>query len=94
MKADWNLQDGWHSLQEQIEEGQLFAALANATIPHVDTVGIAVTAVTVMKTGMSLHAYQEWHARWSNVKVFWVEKVWLKKITTNRAGSFGFGMNA
>ena len=98
MKADWNLHDGWQSLQEQVEEGQLFAALTNAAISDVDAVDIAVSVL--MKTGMFEHAYEEWHARadgskrWSDVKVLWAEKVQLKKITTNRAGNFGFGMNA
>ena len=82
-----NLQDGWQSLQEQIEEGQLLAALANAAIPDVDAVDIAVTVL--MKTGMFEHVYEEWYTRangtrrWSNVKVCWAEKVQLKKITTN-----------
>ena len=57
MKADWNLQDGWQALQERIEEGQLFAALANAAILDVDEVDIAVTVL--MKTGMFEHAYEE-----------------------------------
>ena len=81
-----------------MEEGQLFAALTNAAISDVDAVDIAVSVL--MKTGMFVHAYQEWHTRadgskrWSDVKVFWAEKMRLKKITTNRAGNFGFGMNA
>ena len=57
MKFDWNLQDGWQALQEQIEEGQLFAALTNAAIPDVDAVDIAVTVL--MKTGMFEQAVYE-----------------------------------
>ena len=57
MKADWNLHDRWQSLQEQVEEGQLFAALANAAISDVDAVDIAVSVL--MKTCMFEHAYKE-----------------------------------
>ena len=98
MKADWNLHDGWQALQEQVEEGQLFAALTNAAISDVDAVDIAISVL--MKTGMFEHAYEEWHARadgskrWNDMKTFWAEKIRLKRITTNRAGNFGFGMNA
>ena len=79
MKADWNLHDGWQALQEQVEEGQLFAALTNAAISDVDAVDIAVSVL--MKTGMFEHAYEEWHARanrskrWNDVKTFWAEKI-------------------
>jgi len=93
MKVSWNLQDGWQALPEQIEEGQLFAALTNVAIPGVDAVDMAVTVL--MNTGMSEHAYEEWHARangtkrWSYVKVFWTKKVQLKRITTKQAGNLG-----
>ena len=79
-----------------MEEGQLFAALTNAAISDVGAVAVSV----LMKTGMFEHAYEEWHARadgskrWNDVKTFWAEKIQLKRITTNRAGNFGFGMNA
>ena len=46
MKADWNLHDGWQALQEQVEEGQLFAALTNAAISDVDAVDIAVSVLS------------------------------------------------
>ena len=86
MKADWNLHDGWQSLQEQVEEGQLFAALTNAAISDVDAVDIAVSVL--MKTVMFEHVYEEWHTRadgskrWSEINFFLAEKVRLEKIAT------------
>ena len=49
MKADWNLHDGWQSLQEQVEEGQLFAALTNASISDVDAIDIAVSVLRMAR---------------------------------------------
>ena len=61
MKKTWQLHDGWLQLQQQIEEGQVFAAVIGQPIPDTDAVDMAITVL--MKTGLFPAAYEEWHAR-------------------------------
>ena len=98
MRATWQLADGFNKLQKQIEEGMLYALVTNAPIPQADVIDIAITVM--MQTGLFEPAYEQWHARpagtktWQDFKTFWAEKVRLKKLTSQPAGGWGFGMNA
>src|SRR6056300_537959 len=65
--------------------------------PQTDVIDIAITVM--MKTGLFKTAYEQWHARpdgtktWQDFKTFRAEKVRLKKLTSQPAGGWGFGMN-
>jgi hypothetical protein len=98
MEADWNLQDGWHKLERQIEEGIMYAVFTGYAMHDYDIVDIAVRVI--MRTGLFAQEYKEWHGRalpdksWRHFKQFWKTQIDLIKRTTKNAGSFGMGMNA
>ncbi len=98
MEADWNLQDGWHKLERQIEEGIMFTVFTGYAMPDYDIVDVGVRVI--MRTGLFTQEYKQWHARvqtdktWRHFKQVWKTQIDLVKRTTKNAGSFGMGMNA
>ena len=50
MKKAWNIQDGWHTLENQIEEGLLYASFGQAPISDNDVCDIAIHLI--LDTGL------------------------------------------
>ena len=66
MKAPWTLQEGWESLQQQIDDGLVYSIFANATIPDSEIVDIAITVIN--QTGLFGNQYEQWHERADTAK--------------------------
>ena len=61
MKAAWTLQDGWERLEQQIEDGQLFALFADHAIQDHELVDMAIGVIG--QTGLFSNQYIQWHER-------------------------------
>ena len=97
MKKAWNIQDGWHTLENQIKEGLLYASFGQAPISDNDICNIAIRLI--LDTGLFANEYTEWTARtasnktWLAMKTFWPPKIRLRRTTSITASRLGFGMS-
>ena len=97
MKTPWTLQDGWLILQKRINNCIIYTLFVQHGISDKYVVDMAIQVI--LKIGIFALEYGEWHAKpdnqriWSTLKVFMKEKWKLKKITSNAAGQFGFGIS-
>ena len=57
MKQDWSLQDGWHKLERQIEDGMIYAVFAMQPVAESRVVDIAISVL--MRTGLFSSAYKQ-----------------------------------
>jgi len=79
MKKAWNIQDGWHTLENQIEEGLLYASFGQAPISDNDVCDIAIRLI--LDTGLFANEYTEWTVQttnnktWLAMKTFWPPKI-------------------
>ena len=98
MLADWNPQNGFETLSNQLEEGILYAMFARRPFAERDIVDIGMQVI--LKTAQFETQYEQWVAKPPNQrgfaqwKRFWTDVCNTKRRAKTTAGAHGFGGNA